>query len=199
MRAAPSRNAERDLYEVLGVSRNASAEELKRAYRRLAKQHHPDLDEGSDGTRFKEIQSAYDVLSDASKRKAYDAESRQLGDAGISWTGGFVKPFKATAPFEEVSPERLSPLESFELVLTPAEAASGGGAQFEIAMDSPCSCANSPFGEPCPICGGSGTRLTLHSMNVVVPPNVSHGSRLPLTLPDGRRATARVRIVRKSR
>jgi len=72
--------AERDYYEVLGVTRNATPDQIKRAYRKLAKQYHPDRNPGdkSAETRFKEVQSAYEVLSDPEKRKLYD----QFGDAG---------------------------------------------------------------------------------------------------------------------
>jgi curved DNA-binding protein len=65
--------ATRDFYEVLGVSRDASAEEIRKAYRKLARKHHPDVnkDDGAE-ERFKEISEAYDVLSDPDKRKQYD-------------------------------------------------------------------------------------------------------------------------------
>ncbi|RMF85425.1 MAG: J domain-containing protein, partial [Planctomycetota bacterium] len=64
----------RDPYEILGVSRNASADEIKRAYRRLAKQHHPDRNPGDKKAeeRFKEVQAAYDVLGDPQRRAEYD-------------------------------------------------------------------------------------------------------------------------------
>jgi len=70
----------RDHYEVLGVSRTASAEEIKRAYRKLAKQYHPDRNPGDKAaqTRFKEVQAAYEVLNNPKKRRAYD----QFGHAG---------------------------------------------------------------------------------------------------------------------
>ncbi len=68
---------EKDYYKVLGVSEKASEDELRRAYRKLAKQHHPDAHPGSE-ERFKEISAAYDVLSDPEKRKEYD-ELRRLG------------------------------------------------------------------------------------------------------------------------
>ena len=80
----------RDYYEVLGVSRNASADELKKAYRRLAMQYHPDRnpDNKEAAEKFKEVCEAYEVLSDADKRKRYD----QFGHDGIKSAfgpGGF--------------------------------------------------------------------------------------------------------------
>src|SRR5262245_22854690 len=64
----------RDYYEVLGVARGAGEKDIKSAYRKLARQHHPDRNPGDKeaATKFKEIQHAYDVLSDADKRKQYD-------------------------------------------------------------------------------------------------------------------------------
>lgn len=69
--------AKRDYYEVLGVSKSASADEIKKAFRRLAVQHHPDR--GGDETKFKELNEAYEVLKDSSKRQRYD----QFGHAGV--------------------------------------------------------------------------------------------------------------------
>lgn len=69
--------AKRDYYEVLGVGKSASADEIKKAYRRLAVQHHPDR--GGDEARFKEVSEAYEVLKDPSKRQRYD----QFGHAGV--------------------------------------------------------------------------------------------------------------------
>jgi DnaJ-class molecular chaperone len=67
----------RDYYEILGISKTASADEIKRAYRKLAMEHHPDK-HGGDDAKFKEIGEAYEVLKDQQKRAAYD----QYGQAG---------------------------------------------------------------------------------------------------------------------
>ncbi len=75
--------SKRDYYEVLGVSKSASADELKKAYRRLAVQHHPDKEGGSE-EKFKEVSEAYDVLKDSQKRQRYD----QFGHAGVGGASG---------------------------------------------------------------------------------------------------------------
>ncbi len=78
--------AKRDYYEVLGVNRDASDEELKKAYRRLAMKHHPDRNPDSNTAedKFKEAKEAYEVLADADKRAAYD----QFGHAGVDQAAG---------------------------------------------------------------------------------------------------------------
>ena len=72
----------RDYYDVLGVGKGASADEIKKAFRRQAVEHHPDR--GGDEAKFKELNEAYEVLKDTDKRKRYD----QLGHAGIGGNGG---------------------------------------------------------------------------------------------------------------
>ncbi len=73
----------RDYYEILGIGKDASADEIKKAFRRLAVQHHPDK-EGGDESKFKEINEAYEVLKDPSKRQRYD----QFGHAGVGGAAG---------------------------------------------------------------------------------------------------------------
>ncbi len=87
--------AKRDYYEVLGIGKDASPDEIKKAFRRLAVQHHPDK-EGGDETKFKEINEAYEVLKDPSKRQRYD----QFGHAGVGGAAGGGNPFGgAGGPF----------------------------------------------------------------------------------------------------
>jgi molecular chaperone DnaJ len=84
--------AKRDYYEVLGVSKSASADEIKKAYRRLAMKHHPDRnkDDSDAETRFKEAKEAYEVLSDDDKRSAYERFGHDgVRGAGMGGAGGF--------------------------------------------------------------------------------------------------------------
>src|SRR4051812_46140385 len=74
--------SKRDYYEVLGVGKDASADEIKKAFRKAAVEHHPDR--GGDEAKFKEINEAYEVLKDTEKRKRYD----QFGHAGVGGAGG---------------------------------------------------------------------------------------------------------------
>jgi molecular chaperone DnaJ len=80
--------AKRDYYEILGVAKNASDDEIKKAYRKLAMKHHPDRNQGDNAKaseeKFKEVKEAYEMLSDAQKRSAYD----QFGHAGVDPNAG---------------------------------------------------------------------------------------------------------------
>ena len=88
-------NGAPDYYKILGVSRTADADEIKKAYRKLARKHHPDA--GGDEAKFKQINEAYEVLSDEKKRKMYD----QFGTANanqVPFGGGFSgNPFGGAA------------------------------------------------------------------------------------------------------
>src|SRR5438477_11548186 len=86
--------AKRDYYDVLSVSKSASADEIKKAHRKLVRQYHPDVNKNNKQAeeKFKEVQEAYDVLSDPQKRRNYD----QFGHAGVGGApGAGGDPFEA--------------------------------------------------------------------------------------------------------
>lgn len=120
---------ERDYYDILGVPRNASADEIKRAYRKLAKQYHPDRNPGNKEaeTKFKEVQAAYDVLGEPDKRKRYD----QFGHAGVG-VGGEHPGWRAGPSGQRVYTWRSGggpdiPIEDLDDLFSAFSGARGGG------------------------------------------------------------------------
>lgn len=157
----------RDYYEILGVARGASADELRRAYRRLAKQYHPDVNKEDGATdRFKEINEAYAVLSDDERRAAYD----RFGHAGIQ---GFPADFGFTDIFEEFfgfstggrrsrrAPRRGADLR-YDLSLEFDEAMTGVEKRLEFSRQEACPACQGSGAEPgttpirCATCNGAG-------------------------------------------
>lgn len=102
----------KDYYQVLGVKKDASKEEVRRAFRKMAAKHHPDRNPGDAGAeeRFKELNEAYTVLSDEEKRKLYDTYGRSGGPAPYSGAGG---PFAGGQTYTNVSPEEFAGFSDF--------------------------------------------------------------------------------------
>lgn len=162
--------AQRDYYQVLGVAETATTDEIKKAFRRLAKQYHPDRNPNNPqaAERFKEINEAHDVLSDAEKRKKYDQLRRygafagpggfgggsgarrgrgapaDSGDFDISDLGGLGDIFSSI--FGRRGAREAEPEETETEVTIPFRTAALGGA-VPITLSMP---------EVCPTCGGSG-------------------------------------------
>ena len=162
----------RDYYDVLGVSRDASSEEIKKAFRKLAFQYHPDRnrDDGAEA-KFKEVNEAYEVLSDADKRAAYDRFGHGGADnlfgrgfEGFDF-GGFGDIFEAffggTGTATRRAPRHGNDLR-YRVSLTFEEAALGCEKEIEIKRTEICDTCSGSGSKPgvkpgrCPSCDGSG-------------------------------------------
>ena len=157
-----------DLYKVLGVSKKASDEEIKKAYRKLAREYHPDRnpDDPAAEEKFKEVQGAYDTLSDPEKRKAYDAGGMFGGFGG----GGRARARSAAAARRAASAASTSATSSAGC----SAAAAGGGRRpqqvrgrdletevslsFDQAVNGAQVSVTVPKEERCPTCHGSGAK-----------------------------------------
>jgi molecular chaperone DnaJ len=151
----------RDPYKTLGVAKNASDDEIKKAYRKLARQYHPDRNPGDESAeeRFKEVQEAYSILSDAEKRKAYDSGGGIFGGAGGFDPGAFRGNFGGVGDILSdlfggagrggpagSRPERGRDLETDVHV------------SFEQAMEGAQVPVSVPLSAPCPTCRGTGAK-----------------------------------------
>lgn len=175
-----------DFYELLGVNRDASADEIKRAYRKAARKYHPDVNPGNKEVeeKYKQISQAFEVLNDPEKRKKYDqfgAAWQQAQQTG-QWQGGDVRDFVYTnfgaGTFEDLfgsifgdfgrsagrqrartqtQPQRGQNV-SHELAITADEALHGAEKQLTLSIADTCPECEGLGGraEPCPTCGGSG-------------------------------------------
>ncbi len=161
-----------DYYKVLGVGKGASDEEIKKAYRKLARKYHPDRNAGDKHAeeRFKEISQAHDVLSDPDKRKAYDRGSGPFGNFANAATGAGFDPSSFSGGFGDI----------LSNIFGGAEAAGGarGGVRggprqrpargrdletevsltFEQAVNGSQVSLSVPTSQPCPTCHGSGAK-----------------------------------------
>jgi len=198
--------AQKDYYETLGVGRNATPDELKSAFRNLARQYHPDVNKAADAEeRFKELNEAYAVLSDPDKRAAYD----RFGHAGLNGMGG--APDFTTMDFSDIfeelfgfgmggrsrgsrnNPRRGADL-SYSLSLTFEESVFGVEKEVEITRDETCGTCRGSGAEPgtspqrCSACDGRGEvrqvrQPILGSMVQVTPCPTCNGQGTVITSP----------------
>ena len=193
-----------DYYQTLGVSRSADADEIKRAYRKLAKEWHPDRHPESERdeveTKFKAIAEAHEVLSDPEKRKRYDAlgenwrQGQDFGGggagidpahfAGAFGGGGFSDFFAqmfgdmfAGGAAQSRAPRRGADAKA-EIKLSVGEALLGGKRAFAFRTRTPCSvCGGEGWLQTgaCPACAGLGASNQLKDIELKIPEDVRDG------------------------
>ncbi len=201
----------RDLYEVLGVGRDATTDEIKKAYRKLARRFHPDVNPGNAGAakQFREIQEAYAVLSDAEKRARYDqfgtVDESGTGQPHVRWAtrppsgGAGFRTFGGFADLGDIfgnlfggfgrtaGPPREAPLET-TVELDFVQAVRGSSVVVPVRREVGCpQCGGSGVtkGRVCPRCHGSGTLVQTDRLRVRLPAGVADGDRVRASLKDG--------------
>jgi len=179
----------RDYYEVLGVAADAGADEIKRAYRQLARRYHPDISGDDRGAAFVELARAYEVLSDPARRRTYDASTRY---APVRSRSDWVVPLddEIAIDFPSVANVLDRMRDAFfaagpvitlaaEIVLTAREAFDGVTVPLEVPLRRTCrSCGGrgETWAEWCSGCGGLGEVAANQEMRVRVPAGVREGA-----------------------
>lgn len=179
----------RDYYDVLGVSPGAGADEIKRAYRQLARRYHPDISGDDRGTAFLEVARAYEVLRDPERRRSYDAGL--MGEGRADWLADEI-----AIDFPSISSVLDRMRDSFfagsrgvslsaELVLTPQEAFWGALVPLDVPLRRTCPrCGGrgEVWNEWCAACGGEGEVAAGHQLQLRIPAGVREGARFRFTV-----------------
>ena len=211
-------STKRDYYEVLGVGRSASQDEIKKAYRGLARQYHPDVNKSSNAeTKFKEINEAHEVLSDQEKRATYDRFGHsgvqgRWGDFSDFGFGGFADIFGDLFGFGPRTRSRRAPRRGtdlrYDLTISFEEAVFGCEKELEIPRYETCPRCHGSGAEPgtspirCPQCNGAGeVRRTQQSIlgsfiNVSTCPRCQGDGEIVNTPCSECRGQKRVRVTR---
>lgn len=179
--------APRDFYKVLGVSRKASTKDIKQAYRRLARQYHPDVtgDDEAATQRFREITEAYDTLVDPARRRNYDLFGRPDDSALAGLSDDLTRAFDQLKSLFVRGPTEPSPGVDAELDarVTFQEAWTGARKDIPVTLTRPCATCHgtgTDAGKSCAACKGRGARIQTEQLAVTIPAGVDDGTRLRL-------------------
>ena len=198
----------KNYYVTLGISRGANKNQIKKAYRRIAKKVHPDTTQSIDAQEFREAREAYETLADEDTRRQYDAtlkshstpvritsvtdeikqrssaieEMRRFESFMDEFLEGFVPGF-----FHK---ERYRPPQKdlyYEVILSPSEAMNGGLFPIKVPVIEICPrCHQTGFMESlfCPDCSSRGYRQAEREFSLSIPPRTSHGTEATISLED---------------
>jgi molecular chaperone DnaJ len=199
----------KDYYMVLGITRSADLNKIKKAYRKIVKNYHPDTTHSANSDKFKEITEAYETLCDDVKRKQYDSQltrkqtpiistqateviprrSPFIDDFFSAFThvddffGGFLPGF-----FDRGTKKRTPEKDLYlEVILSREEASKGGQLPITVPVIEPCpKCVTSGMWEGffCPVCYGKGTVESERQFSLTIPPRTAHGTEVRISLED---------------
>ena len=198
----------KNYYVTLGISRGADLSQIKKAYRKVAKEVHPDTSQSLDSQRFREVREAYETLADEETRRQYDA--------GLQCrTSAAPEPFPGRTTHRQGAPlSEIRRFESFvddffqgvvpgffhkeryrspqkdlyyEVILSPVEAMQGGLFPIQVPVIEPCDrCGRPGFPESlyCPACNGQGYHGAQRRFSLSIPPRTAHGTQAAVSLED---------------
>ncbi len=175
----------RDYYDVLGVSPDAGADEIKRAYRQLARRYHPDISGDDRGAVFLEVSRAYEVLRDPARRRSYDARLSGPAPERADWfTDEVAIDFPSVASVldrmrHSFFGDRASVTLSAEVIVSPEEAFWGALVPLHVPLRGTCPrCGGrgEVWAEWCARCGGGGEVTVTHELRLRVPAGVREGA-----------------------
>jgi len=185
---------ERDYYEILGLKRDATPEDIRKAYRKLAMKYHPDKNPGNKKAeeRFKEISNSYEVLKDPEKRRMYDQRGMDgLHDMGFE---GFTSTEDIFSHFQDIfgdifvrrPGQRRGADLRYTLSVSFMDAAFGAERQIQVRRSAICNVCHGSGARPgmrpatCPACGGRGTVMKSRTISIQIPPGSDTGTILRL-------------------
>jgi DnaJ-class molecular chaperone len=198
----------KDYYVVLGIAKGANLNQIKRAYRKIAKQHHPDLTQSVSSDEFRKAREAYETLIDENKRKRYDAtldqpqiiskppkartiiqKRRPIVNEMDHFRSFADEFFEGFLPGFYTRERGRSPDKDlyYEVVLSRQEAQQGGLFPIKVPIIESCPrCGNSQIWDQffCPECAGHGFIHTHREFSLSIPPHTLHGTQQCISLED---------------